>query len=140
MEKEADLFQDLNPEQRAKALADICTAKGSEKLRDYYCADEKVQMKDFVAEEGINLMQKKEEFAQISKDFREGIKQYESGIKDALINLQKGYSEKDQPIYMVDDQDAGIMKIYDEKGVFRYSRKLHPEEKQLTALRVATAG
>lgn len=132
-----NLFQDLNPEARAKALGEFAKSTGSEKVRRYYNDDEKSQMKDFVTDESTNLMDKKAEFAEISKTFRQGIKEYEGGIKDALVSLKRGYSENDETVYFIDDQYTGVMKVYDAKGEFLYQRTLRPEEKQRTILAVA---
>lgn len=132
--KVPDLFQDLSPAERIKALEGMCHSKGTEPIRHYYKEDEKQQMKDFVVQEGINLKNKKAEFAEIKKDFNEGIKQYETGIGDALCNLERGYSENVENVFFVDDQDAGLMHTYKANGEFHSSRKLHPEERQRTIL------
>lgn len=129
-----NLLQDIPKEQRFKHLGEMAVKTQTEKVRRQYSEDEILQMKDFVSEESISLLEKDEEFAAIKKEFNAAIKKFKDQIKDALKSLKRKYSEQEETVFLMDDQEAGLMHIYDQEGVFLYSRKLYADERQLTTL------
>jgi len=128
--KKENLLQDVPAEQRAEMLKTMATKTDTEKVRRPYSEDEKTQMREFVSDESINVMDRKEEFSVIRKTFNDALKAADKSIIDALKGIKKGYSENDEPVFLMDDQDAGEMNVYDVNGVYLYSRKLYADEKQ----------
>lgn len=134
MAKETALFQNLPQEDRIEALKGLASKTEFQKVRRHYSEDEKQQMKDFISEEGITIMDQEEEFSKIKKEFSKAIKDNKAGVKDALVNLKRGYSENEEVVFMIDNQEEGEMNIYDSKGCLILSRPLFPEERQTKIL------
>jgi hypothetical protein len=130
------LDQALTPEEKANYLSSMSFSTETEKVRRDIPEDEKQQMKDFVVEESTIVMEKTAEMKQIVKEFTEALKKNKEGLKDALTRLKKGYTENEERVFLIDDQDNGLMNIHDKDGKFLYSRKLRPNEKQARLLNV----
>jgi hypothetical protein len=125
------LFAEItNPEERKAAIASVAVKSELQKVRRHYSNDELAQMKEFISSESINLMDKREEFDAIKKEFNKAIKEYDMQIKGALKDVKRGFSDNDEEVFMVDDQDAGVMEIYDAKGELLSSRPLYANERQ----------
>lgn len=139
MEAKKELFSELNPEERFKALQEYAQVTTKEKVRRHYTPEDTDQHREYITNEGIKLMDAKKEFADISSEFRKTIKTYDDQIKDALTCVKRGYSENEETVFGIDDQDRGMMDVYDIKGVLLYSRPLHPEEKQARIAQLKTA-
>lgn len=140
METKSDLFQDLKPEDRFKALQEMAHSTKKEKVRHYFTDDEKVQQKDFIAAESVKKMDVEKEFSGIKKEFNKTLKEYGDQIKSALVDVKMGYSENEETVVEIDDQSTGMMDVYDVKGRFLYSRKLHPEEMQTRIVSLPKTG
>lgn len=130
----SNLLQEIPKEQRFKHLTEMAVKTQTEKVRRQYSEDELNQMKDFVSAESISLLDKDEEFAAIKKEFNAAIKKYREQIKGALKDLKRKFSENEETVFLIDDQEAGLMHIYDGEGIFQCSRKLYADERQLTTL------
>jgi hypothetical protein len=138
MNKPENLFVDQPAEQRAALIAEIATKQQIEKVKRQYTEDEKQQMKDFVTDESISVMEQTAEFKAIKKEFDSAIKKYKDSIIDALKRYKKGFSENDEPVFLIEDQDSGVMNIFDANGEYLYTRKLFPDERQTTILSIKT--
>lgn len=134
---EKDLLQDVAEDKREQALAEMAKTSTFEKVKRHYDEDEKNQIREFVSTESINLMDKQEEFDAIKKEFNTAIKEAKKTVTSSLKDLKKGYSENDEKVFLIDDQENGMMNVYDTKGVHLYARKLYPEERQTTILEMA---
>lgn len=135
---EKDLLQDVAEDQREQMLTEMAKTSTFEKVKRHYSEDEKSQIREFVSNESIVLMDKQEEFKAIKKEFDAAIKEAKNTVTSSLKDLKKGYSENDEKVYMIDDQENGIMNVYDNKGKFLYSRKLFADERQTTILEMAS--
>lgn len=125
-----DKFADLSPEERLQALRDTATKTEKASVKRHYTADELEQMKDFVSTESTSLMEKEEEFSEIRKEFTKATKEQKHQIRGCLKDMKRGYSDQEEEVFMFDDQEEGLMYIYDSKGVFLSSRKLYADERQ----------
>ncbi len=126
-----NLLIDVPKEQRSQMLQDMATKTSNETVRRSYSEDEKVQMKDFLSEESIQLMDQTEEFKAIKKQFDALMKSRKSAILESLKCIKKGYSEQTEKVFLFDDQEKGVMDIHDCNGEFLYSRKLYADERQV---------
>lgn len=59
---EKDLLQDVADDQREQMLAEMAKTSTIEKVKRHYSDDEKTQIREFVSNESIVLMDKQEEF------------------------------------------------------------------------------
>jgi hypothetical protein len=134
MENKTDLFQDLTQEERLEALRQMATKTDSEPIRRVFSHDEKQQIKDSLAADSITLREKKKEFAAIQKEFSKAAKGFQDQIGMACDDLKRGYTENEEPVFLVDDQDEGMMHTYDQWGKYIKSRKLYPDERQTKIL------
>lgn len=134
MEKPNDLFQDLSQEERLEALKAQACKQDSQPIRRFYSHDERQQMKDSVYEDTSDLLKKKEEFSIIKKEFDKAAKERNEQIKSAVKDLDKGYTENEEPVFLIDDQENSVMHIYDQFGKHQSTRRLYPEERQTTIL------
>lgn len=131
-------LQDVPREQRAEMLKDMADKQNLEKVKRHYTEDEKNQMKDFISEQSIVVMDQENEFKKISSSFRSAIKEHKASVTDALVNIKQGYSENEEKVFMFADQEAGQMDVFDMFGEFLYSRKLLPEERQTKVFELKT--
>lgn len=132
--KKNNLFTDVAPENREQMLRDIATKTNSEKVIRHYDEDEKTQMKDFVVENSISVKKQTEDFKAIQTEFNNAMKKYKEGINDALTQIDKGFSENEETVFCIADQEEGEMNVYDKRGEYLYSRKLMPAERQTKVL------
>jgi hypothetical protein len=141
MEKESnDLFQDMPPEQRSEMLAARAVSTEQQKVKRPFTEFEKSQKKEFITAESIVIMDKVEEFKAISKEFNQVIKASRETVTDALKGVKRGYSENEELVYNIDDQDAGVMNTFDANGVCIGTRKLFPTERQSNILNMPSTG
>lgn len=140
MEKPENLLTHVPKEQRAEQLEAIATKTHFEVVKRQYSDDEKDQMKTFLMEESISLKDNSEEMKKIVKEFQAAIKKYKEGIADAVTRFKKGFSENEEKVYLMDDQEAGIMNVFDANGEYLYTRKLFPDERQTTILTLDKTG
>lgn len=134
-----NLFGEMPREERYKAMQDICVKTDFQKVRRHYNEDEKAQIKDYVAGEMISLIDRKDEFSVIRKEFNEACKSTDKELRKNLGDLKRGYSENEEDVFLVDDQESGLMHHYDRDGVFLYSRALFPEERQTRTIELNKA-
>lgn len=135
-----NLLQDTPVEQRAALLKEMAVKVEFEKVKRHYNEDEKSQIKDAITEESIQLMDKQEEFKAIKKEFDKAIKANKDKLIIALKDVKRGYSENEEDVYLIDDQESGLMNVYDASGTHLYARKLFPEERQARIVSMAKTG
>lgn len=136
--KKENLFTEIDPELRAEMLAQRSYKTDFESIRRPYSEETKAETKDFVVNEATQIMEQSAQMKRILKEFQDAIKKNKSALQDALVTLKRGYSDNEEKVFYIDDQDAGMMDVYDSFGEFQYSRKLRPEEKQTRVLSIAT--
>lgn len=127
-----DLYQDLSPEAREQALRDQADGTDHIPVRREYDDDTKEQLRDFVVAESTIVMEKTKEFKDIAKEFNDALKKHKESVTDALVKIKQGYSENDENVFNIADQESGMMNVYDKFGCLLHSRKLKPAEKQAT--------
>ena len=128
--KKQDLLQDVAVEQRLTMLADMAAKTEESNVRRHFTPDEKDQIKDFAVSEGIVLMEKQAEFAEIKKTFNKAIKDFNTAVKGALTDIKRGYTDTLETVYLIPDHDNDVMDVYDHKGVYLSSRPMFPNERQ----------
>lgn len=130
MQNKEDLFQTLSQEERIEALRQMATKTDTQAIRRVFSHDERQQMKDSISENSIDLREKKKAFKVIQTEFNNAAKAFQKQIDCACDDLKRGYTENEEPVFLVDDQDEGMMHTYDQWGKYINSRKLYPDERQ----------
>ena len=64
------------------------------------------------------------------------MKPAEERVTSNTKNLRLGYSENLEQVFLLDDQEDGVMRTFDAEGKFVSERKLTPKEKQLSVVSV----
>ncbi len=136
--KQEDLFQDLPAEERAERLAMLSYKADFKSVRRPFDDDIKEQLKETIVENTHTILVQSADMKRIVKEFNDALKVNKETVKDASYTLKRGYSENEEKVFFVDDQENGLMHIYDSFGVHQESRKLLPNEKQSRLLSIAT--
>lgn len=125
-----DLFQDIAVEQRAKMLQDNAYRVEEMDIKRPFTHEQLVDFKHELSEEMIQLNELKGKLDEIKKDFKVKMAPYEQKVKTILKNLKHKYEESEETVYLLDDQEANEMLIYDAQGMLLQTRKLMPGERQ----------
>lgn len=129
-EKEGDIFQDIPIEDRTKAIKDNSYKSEEQTINRPYSTEQLTTFKDQLSEQMIALNEYEVALKKIKDDYKAKMKPYELEKKKLLKALKLKHEESFEEVYLMDDQELGIMCIYDAKGKFLHSRKLYPDERQ----------
>lgn len=140
MERQDDKLQDIPVAERAAMLKEMATKSEFQKVRRHYTQDERDQMKDFITSESISLMDAVEEFKKVQKEFNAAKKKLSTEITDALQRTKRGFSDNEEEVFMFDDQETGMMHIFDKNGLHISSRALYPDERQTRIVEMHRTG
>ena len=108
------------------------TAVEDKTLLINFSDSEIAEMKDKYFDEVLKLSTISDEYKKIADEYKAKIKTIKAEMSVFVDNLKKGYKEELKEVFLVPDQDAGIMEYYTENGKLVESRKLRPSERQLT--------
>lgn len=136
--KKENLFSEVPADERMERIQAIAYSSENEPVRRKYSEETIQETKDFVVSESTVIMESTAEMKQIVKEFKDALKKNKEAVHDALVTLKRGYSENQEPVFLIDDQEEGMMNVYDKFGEFLYSRKLRPDEKQTRVLSMVT--
>lgn len=125
-----NLYQDLPPEKRIQILEDnaykVEEGKYSKKLNE----DELNLKREALTDNYIQLNDLEDQ----KKAFVDTIKLQQKPLidenKELLQEVKTGVTIQDGILYLHDDQEAGMMHIYNELGEWIDSRRLRPDERQ----------
>lgn len=140
MEKGKNLVQDLLPEERAAALEGMARKTETQRVRRHYQDNELQAMKEGLSKEFIGLTDKQEEFSAIKKEFNKAIKELNGSLKQTAQDIKRGFTDNDETVYLIDNQESGEMLIYDQLGNYLSSRPLLPSERQTNILQMPATG
>lgn len=138
--QENDLFQNLPIEQRAKALKDNAYRTEVQTLKRPFSEQELAGFKDDLSREMIALNELEIQLKEVKDSFKAKMKPYVVAKRDLLKQLKTKYQESEETVYLLDDQQSGIMNIYDAEGKFYQSRKLFPNERQTKLIPLQNTG
>ncbi|WP_010416143.1 hypothetical protein [Anaerophaga thermohalophila] len=137
----SSLFQDVPLAQRKTMLQDNAYAvKEDEMYQKPLSEDEiKVYQKQLV-ETTISIQRDRKRLKEIKKEYSDRIKENEAKRNEAAQAVQFGSITTTGTVYLMDDQEAGMMEIYAEDGTFITKRPLMPEERQLSIMTAQRTG
>lgn len=102
-------------------------------FRPFDSEDKQRTNEDFTLK-SIEIQRIEDEFAAIKEEFKAKLKALNTSRHDMMTSLMQNGEWLDGAQYGFDDQVAGTMTFYDERGQFINSRRLTPNERQLTIL------
>lgn len=86
--------------------------------------------KEFVAD-NIKLSKLKDDFDKVKEEFKNKMKPVEQMLVQNLNVLKNKAEEVEGTVYLIDDQEEGLMGYYDLEGNLLNSRRLTADERQL---------
>lgn len=88
--------------------------------------------KDRFAALSMRKSQMEEEKKERVKEMNDEIKRVGKEAKDQLLRAIQRWETVTGKVYYIPNFEDGVMEMYDAEGELIHSRKLHPEERQLT--------
>lgn len=135
-----DLFQEMKPEQRVQALRDNCYKSEETTVTRPLSKEQVADYKDKVTDSSIDLSSLQEEKENAVKKFDALMKPIKQNLKESVKALRDKSVTSVEEVFMLDDQEAGVMEIYDIEGKFLYARRLAENERQTNILSIAKTG
>ncbi len=89
-----------------------------------------------ITEASIERHDQQEKLKEVSKDAKDSIKGLTATVNTNLKHLKNKYVSQMEEVYLLDDQDNGIMYTYSTTGDIIESRKLLPKEKQTRIINI----
>lgn len=124
------IFQDYEINEREAMLEANCVRTEEMPVKKFYTPEEIIEMRREYTENSIQIKRKMEELKKIKAEIDGYCKPLIESNTYLLTNIRTGHVEQDQQVYLFDDQKAGMMKFYDNRGEMVSSRRLTPEERQ----------
>lgn len=90
------------------------------------------QSREDYTSKSIELKRLEEEFKEVKADYKARIKALTNQQGEIMTGIMQSGEWLDGKQYGFDDQVRGVMEYYDENGQFINSRRLMPNERQLT--------
>jgi hypothetical protein len=126
------LFQDQPLEERRRILRDSADKIEETTYLKPLSEDELSVRREAFTEGSIKLGQMEDELEEVKEKYKEKMKPLKDQNKEVLYELKHRQAAVTGPLFLIADHDEGMMGTYDENGELISSRKLRPEEKQLT--------
>jgi hypothetical protein len=134
---ERQLLSDTPLNQRAEILRDTCYKVFEGETYTRRLTEEEIAERKTKLFEGVSKIQTlQDELKVIKKEYSDQLKDLDQE-KIVLVQEIRFESErKTGTLYAIDDQEAGIMALYDETGTLVSSRPLKPDERQVSLLTI----
>ena len=124
------LFQEEPLEDRAQFLEDNCKEMTTMPIRHEFTEKELNQKKERQIKLAIDLDVEDTKLAEIKADHKERTKQPRAEQKELIADLRKGFMDEEMQVYVMDNQEEGVMEYYNSAGECVYERPMHPGERQ----------
>jgi len=123
-------IQDKTPEEKIQFLRDNAMQIEKQNVKMMFSEEELSEMKSNLSDISIEENELKDELKEISKDLKDKIKFKRENIKGLLKYLKDKHKLENQEVYLIDDQENGLMITYNQDGDVVESRKLRQSERQ----------
>lgn len=125
------LFQNYSDAERIQMLSDNAERKEEFQYPRELASDEISELKDNLSNESIRLSRLDEKRKDAMAEFKTEMKPIKTEVARILRLLRTKNEEVEEKVYLIADQDEGMMGYYNSKGLLVHSRLLRGEEKQL---------
>lgn len=122
----------LTPRERVEYLNDHATTISEGQYFRKFDDEDISQSRAEYTNKSIELMRLQDEFDGIKAEYKAKIKNLEGDKKIIMTSIMQSGEWLDGKQYGFDDQIRGVMEYYDENGQFLSSRRLTPNERQLS--------
>jgi len=123
-------FAKLTPQERKDNLAGVCYEGKQKNYTKTLTEDELLDRKEEYAEVGLEISEIKDEKKDFLDEIKLRLKPKEEHAKQLMTAIKFRSEQRYGMLYGVDDQEAGMMYIFDETGVCVDARALTREERQ----------
>jgi len=134
------LFGDVSPEKRVEMLEANCREQDYAPVTRPYSEQEMAEMKDDLSEVTIDAHDAAADLKVLAEPYNARMKAAKVVQKDLATKLKLKCSIQSETVYLFDDQEAGLMGIYDAAGELVSTRKLTPKERQTRILPITKLG
>lgn len=124
------LFQEMTPGERVKMLADNAEKKEEFQYPRELSPDEIAELKDELSSESITLSKLEEKKKELMDEMKAEIKPVKAEVQRILQLLRTRIEEVEEEVYLIADQEEGMMGYYNSKGELVHQRLLRGNEKQ----------
>lgn len=126
------------PKEEIRVNLESIAAKIEERSYTKNLSDDELQeRKSEYSEVGIKLSELTERKKKVMDEFKERMKEPQSRAKELIEAIKFKSEQRYGQLFLIDDQENGVMNIFDTNGICVESRPLTREERQLT-LKVAS--
>jgi len=124
------ILEGISEEERVRSMDDTCYRKVQEKFYQPIVSDEIEEIKNELLNAYMKLSDLEAEKKEVIEEINERIKPYKKEVKELTSSLKQGAREVEDILWYMDDQEEGLMYLYDRFGNLIKSRKLLPSERQ----------
>jgi len=128
---ERQLFQNMSVADRIQMLKDNAERTEEFQYPRELTPDEILELKDELSSESITLSKLEEKKKESMAEFKAEIKPVKAEEQRILQLLRTRSEEVEEKVYLLADQEEGMMCYYNSKGELVHSRLLRQNEKQL---------
>jgi lipopolysaccharide export LptBFGC system permease protein LptF len=89
------------------------------------------EIKDF-SQLAIEIQQKEDKLDEIKDEFKTILKPLKTSFSEKLKTIRSKSKTVTETVYLIPDFETGLMETYSQDGVMIQSRRLTPEERQLS--------
>lgn len=134
------LFPDsLSKSERIQNLEAMAYAIEEGKYFKKLSAEEIEQKREIFTENVIQISDLNDKKKELINEIKNEIKPLSVENKSLMESIRTKQEEVEGKIYLVDDQENGMMHSYDEMGELINSRRLRPNEKQTSIFSISKA-
>ncbi len=131
-----DMKEGKSPEEIVQMLKDNAVRTEEQMVKRFFTEEELSDMRIELTEASIERHDQQEKLKEVSKDAKDSIKGLTATVNTNLKHLKNKFVSQMEEVYLLDDQDAGIMYTYSTTGDIIESRKLLPKEKQTRIINI----
>lgn len=125
-----ELITGKTPEEVAQLLRDTCIRTERANVKRYFQPEELDQFRVDLSKLSIKRDDLEVKLKAQAQPLKLEIGQCTKEIKQHLQDLRKEYTEQEEEVFLIDDQDNGEMIIYSSTGSVVETRRLLPNERQ----------
>lgn len=124
-------FKEMPPKEVVDNLEAVCYDTETKFYTKNLTAEELVERKDEYASLGVELSGIAQEKKEVLESFKAQEKEPKERSKELLDAIQFKSEQVHGTLFMVDDQEEGMMYFFDKKGVCVNARPMEKKERQL---------
>lgn len=118
--------------ERIKILSDSAYKISNEYYSKKLTEDELTQKRREYSEQAVKLEELDKELTESKEWHKSQVKPIKTNMNSDLFQIKTGYKEVQEDLYLIDDQEEGIMGYYNGEGELVKQRPLTKEERQLS--------